>query len=94
MKLGDYKGRKATDPDFWNKILDLEIFVKIRHFDIFLKNGSNDFFVFLPEVSTKYDFQFEWNVFFRKICNLQKFDLEIVKKLSKLRFLAIFSTLH
>ena len=27
--------------------------------DIFLKNGSNDFFGFWPEVSTKYDLQFE-----------------------------------
>ena len=62
--------------------------------DIFLKNGSNDFFGFWPEVSTKYDLQFEWNLFFRKICNLEIFDLEIVKKLLKLRFLAIFSTLH
>ena len=25
MKLGDYKGRKVTKPDFLNKILDLEI---------------------------------------------------------------------
>ena len=33
------------------------------------------------------------NLFFRKICNLEIFDLEIVKKLPKLRFLAIFSTL-
>ena len=28
MKLGDYKGRKVTELDFWKKILDLEIFVK------------------------------------------------------------------
>ena len=28
MKLGDYKGRKGTEPDFWKKILDLEIFAK------------------------------------------------------------------
>ena len=55
------------------KILDLEIFAKrspnypkTRHFDIFLKNGSNDFFCFWPEVRTKYDLQFEWNLFFRK----------------------------
>ena len=27
MKLGNYKGRKDTEPDFW-KVLDLEIFAK------------------------------------------------------------------
>ena len=32
---------------------------KIRHFDSFLKNGSNDFFGFCPEVGTKYNLQFE-----------------------------------
>ena len=65
MKLGDYKGRKVT-AGFLKKILYLEIFAKkapnypkIRHFDIFLKNGSNHFFGFWPEVSTKYDLQFE-----------------------------------
>ena len=96
MKLGDYKGRKVT-AGFLKKILDLEIFAKrspnqpkIRHFDIFLKNGSNDFFSFWPEVSTKYDLQFELNLFFRKICNLETFDLKIVKKLPKLRFFGHF----
>ena len=28
IKLGDYKGRKVTQPDFLKKILDLEIFPK------------------------------------------------------------------
>ena len=88
MKLGDYKGRKVTKPDFWKKFLiwkysrkGLQISPK-SDTDIFLKNGSNDVFGFWPEVSTKYDL------------NLEIFDLEIVKKLSKLRFLTIFSTLH
>ena len=86
---------------FLKKFLYLEIFgkrspnyPKIRHFDIFLKNDSNDFFGCWSEVSTKYDLQFEWKLFFRKICNLEIFDLEIIIKLPKLRFLAIFSTLH
>ena len=64
-KLGDYKRRIVTEPDF-EKNCSLEIFAKrsaiqpkIRHFDIFLKNGSNDFFGFWPEFSTKYDLQFE-----------------------------------
>ena len=85
MKLGDYKGRKVTEPDFWKKFLiwrysrkSLQISPK-SDTDIFLKNGSNDFFGFWPEVSTKYDLQFEWNLFFRKICYLEIFDLKIVK---------------
>ena len=100
MKLGDYKGRKVTELDFRKKFLiwrysrkGLQISPK-SDTDIFLKNGSNDFFGFWPEVSTKYDLQFEWNLFFRKISYLEIFDLEIVKKMPKLRFLAIFSTLH
>ena len=28
MKLGDYKGRRVTEPDFWKTIFDLEIFAK------------------------------------------------------------------
>ena len=72
----------------------LQISLKIGHFDIFLKNGPNDFFGFWPKVSTKYDFQFEWNLLFRKISYLEIFDLEIIKKLPKLRFLVIFSTLY
>ena len=61
---------------------------------IFPKNSSNDIFGFWREVSTKYDLQFELNLFFRKMCNLEIFDLKIVEKLPKLRFLAIFSNLH
>ena len=30
-------------------------------------------------VSTKYGLHFEWNLFFRKICNLEIFNLEIVQ---------------
>ena len=33
----------------------------------------------MPEVSTKYDLQFEGDIFFREICNLEIFDLEIIK---------------
>ena len=100
MALGDYKGRKVTEPDFWKNFLiwrylqkGLQISPK-SDTDIFLKNGFNNFFGFWPEVSTKYDLQFEWNLFFRKICNLEIFDLEIVRKLPKLGFWAISPTLH
>ena len=101
MKLGDYKGRKVTKTDFWKKKLiwrysrkGLQISPKSDTLIFFSKTALTIFFGFWPEVSTKYDLQFEWNLFFRKICNLEIFDLEIVKKLPKLRFLAIFSTLH
>ena len=92
MKLGDYKDRKVTEPDFcktfliWRYSQRSPNQLKIRHFDIFLENGFNNFFGFSPEVSTK--------SIFPKICNLEIFDLEIVKKLPKLRFLVIFLTLH
>ena len=101
--LGDYKDRKVTQPDFWKKKKmvwkysrkGLQISPESdTESDIFLKNGSNDFFGFWPEVSTKYDLQFEWSLFFRKICNLEIFDLKIVKKIAQIEVLAIFSTLH
>ena len=44
---------------------DLQISPK-SDFAIFLKNGFNDYFGFWPEVSTKYDLRFEWNLFFRR----------------------------
>ena len=66
---------------------------KIRHSDISLKNGSNDFFGILPEVSTKYDLQFDLNLFLRKVYNFKTFGLKIVKKLTKLRFFSLFSQL-
>ena len=84
MKLEDYKGRKVTQSDFWKKFLIWRYLQKRLQIspksdtDIFLKNSSDDFFGFWPEVSTKCDLQFEWNHFFRKICYLEIFDLEIV----------------
>ena len=100
MKLGDYKVKNWQSRIFEKKFLiwrysrkDLQISPKSET-DIFVKNGSNDFVGFWPEVSNKYDLQFERNLFFRKPCNLEIFDLKIVKILPKLRFLAIFSTLH
>ena len=79
MKLEDYKGRKVTELDFLKKLLiwrysqkGLQISPK-SDTDNFLKNGSVHFFGFWSEVSTKYDLQFEWNLFFRK--NLQFGDI-------------------
>ena len=69
MKLGDYEGKKVTEP---KKNLDLEIFAKssanwpkIKHFDIFLKTGSNSFIGFWPSISGKLIFQ--KNLLFRDI---------------------------
>ena len=98
MKLGDHKARKVSETDFWKKFLiwiysqkGLQISPKS---DTFLKNGSNNLFWFLPEVTIKCDLQFEWNLFLRKNCDFEIFDLEIVKMLPKLKLLAIFSTLY
>ena len=101
MKLGDYKDRKVTESDFWEKFFTwrysrkgFQISPKSDTFMFFSKTARTTFFCFWPEVSTKYYLQFEWNVFFTEICNLELFDLKIVEKLSKLRFLIIFWTLH
>ena len=61
MKLGDYKGRKVT-AGFLKNVLDFEYSRKglqISPKSDTFSNGSNDFFGFWPEVSTKYDLQFE-----------------------------------
>ena len=97
LKLRDYKGRKVTGSDFLKKILDLEIFAKrspnypkIRHFDIFLKNGSNDFFYFLPDVSTKSDLQFEWNLIFRKKLKIGDIWLRSRQKIAQIEIFGHF----
>ena len=60
MKLGDYKGRKVTEPDFWIKFLiwrysqkSLQISLKWDTLIFFSKSGSNNFFGFWHEVITK-----------------------------------------
>ena len=65
MKLGDYIGRKVTEPDFRKKFLiwrysqrGLQISPK-SDTNIFLKNSFNDVFGFWPEVSAKFNLQFE-----------------------------------
>ena len=101
MKLGDYKGRKVTEPDFYKKNSWFEdIREKVSKLAqnqtliFFSKTALTIFLVFWPKVGAKYDLQFEWNLLFRKFWNFEIFGLEIIKKLPKLRFLAIFSTLH
>ena len=103
MKLGDYKGRKVTEPDFWKKLLiwrysrkGLQISPKSDTLIFFSKTALTIFLVFGLKLVLKYNLQFKWNMFFRKIYkfDLEIFDLEIVLKLPKLRFLVIFSTMH
>ena len=63
MKLGDYKSRKVTEPDFWKKFLiwrysrkRLHISPKSDSLIFFSKTAQTIFFGFWPEISTKYDF--------------------------------------
>ena len=97
MKLVDYKSRKVTEPDSWfghtrEKVSKLAQNLILWYFS--QKRLLQFSLGYCPEVSIKYDLQFEWNLFFREICNFEIFGFEIVKNLPKLRFLAIFSTLH
>ena len=91
LKLGDYKGRKVTEPYFWKQLIwryswkGLQISKKSDTLIFFSKMVLLIFLVYL---------QFVWNLFFRKIFNLEIFNLETIQKLAKLRFLVIFSTLH
>ena len=100
MKLGGYKDRKVSlifEKNSWFGDIREKVSKLAQNQTLwyFFKNGSNDFLGFWPEVNTKYDHQFEWNLFLRKFCNVDLFDLEIVKKkLPQLRFLAIFLTLR
>ena len=91
IKFGDYKGRKVTE------LFDLEIFAKKvskldqnQKLSYFSQRRLNDFFGFWPEVRTKYDLQFEWNLFFRKSWNFEILGLEIVKKIAKIKVLGHF----
>ena len=101
MKLGDYKGRKVTEPDFWKKFLiwrysrkGLQISPKSDTFIFFSKTALMIFLVFGVKLVLNMTFNLNETFFPEKIYNLKIFDLEIVKKLPKLMFVAIFWTLH
>ena len=96
IKSGDYKGRKVTERDFWKKFLslkysrkDLQLTPKSDSLIFFSKTALTIFLVFRLKLILNIT-----KTIWKKNCNLEIFNLEIVKKLSKLRFLAIFSTLH
>ena len=68
MRLGDCKGRKVTYPNFWKNLLiwrysrkSLRISPKSDILIFFSKAAAK-----IPEVSTKYDLQFKWNLFSEK----------------------------
>ena len=86
-----------TEPDFWKKFLiwrylwkGLQVSPKSETLIFFSKATLKIFLGFWPEFSTKYDLQFEWNLFFRNICNLEIFDLEIVKKIAQINVFGHF----
>ena len=93
MKLGDYKGRKVTQLGFWKKS-SIWRYSRKRHFDIFLKNDSSDFFGFSPEVSTKYGLQFFWTCFSEKFIIWRYLTSKSSKNCPNLGFCPFFSTLH
>ena len=92
MKLGDYKGRKVTEPNF------LKICLIWRYLRKRLQvSPKSDTLIFFSKTASTICLVFGLTLlllFFRKMCNLEIFDLEIVKKLPILRFLAIILTLH
>ena len=66
MKLADYKDRKVAEPDFSKKFLicrysrkGLQISQKSDTLIFFSKTVLHDLLGFWPELSTKYDLQFE-----------------------------------
>ena len=52
------------------------------------------FLIFGLKLVLNVTFNLSETYFSKKVCDLEIFDLEVVKKLPRLRFLAIFSTLH
>ena len=101
MTLEEYEGRKVTEPDFWKKFLiwrylrkDLQISPKSDTLIFFSKTAATMFLIFGLKLLLNVTFNLSETYFSKKVCDLEIFDLEVVKKLPRLRFLAIFSTLH
>ena len=110
MKLGDYKGRKVTESDFWKQFLiwrylrkGLEISPELDTVMFFSKTALTIFWIFGLKLVINLNFNLKENYFSEK-CSISRyltpksskniFDPEILKKFPKLRFLAIFSALH
>ena len=85
-KLGDYKGRKVTEPDFWKKLLIwrylqkcLQFSPKSDTFIFFSQTALTIFLVFGLRLILNMTFNLNETYFYEKSFNLEIFDLEIVK---------------
>ena len=101
MKLGDYKGRKVTEPNFWKNFLiwryswkGLQISQKSDTLIFFLNVALTIFLVVGLKLVLNMTFNLNETYFSEKICSLEIFDLEVIKNFPTLRFLAIFTILH
>ena len=101
MKLGDYKGRKATEPDFWKRFLiwkysrkGLQISPKSDILIFFSKTAVIVFLVFGLKLVLNITFTLKQTYFSEKFAIWTYLTLKLATKFPKLRFLAIFSTLH
>ena len=101
MKLGDYKGRKVTEPDFWKRFLickysrkNLQISPKSDILILFSKTAVIVFLVFDLKLVLNMTFTLNETYFSEKFAIWTYLTLKLSTKFPKLRFLAIFSTLH
>ena len=100
MKLGDYKGRKVTERNFWKKFLiwrysrkGLQITPKSDTLIFFSKTALTDFLVFDLKLVLNMTFNLHETYFSEKFAVWRYLSLKSSKKLPKLRFLAIFLSL-
>ena len=101
MKLGDYKGRKVTEPDFWKRFLickysrkNLQISPKSDILILFSKTAVIVFLVFGLKLVLNMTFTLNETYFSEKFAIWTYLTLKLSTKFPKLWFLAIFSTLH
>ena len=100
MKLGDYKGRKVTEPNFWKKFLiwrysrkGLQITPKSDTLIFFSKTALTVFLVFGLKLVLNMTFNLHETFSSEKFAVWRYLSLKSSKKLPKLRFLAIFLSL-
>ena len=101
MKLGDYKGRKVTEPDFWKKLLiwrysrkDLLISPKSDTLMFFSKTALTKFLVFGLKLVLNMAFNLNETNFSEKFAIWRYVTLKSWFQGHISVFLAIFSTLH
>ena len=101
LKLGDYKGRKVTESDYWKKILvwrysrkGLQISPKSDTLIFFSKTALTIFLVFGLKLVLNMTFNLNETYFSEKFAIWRYLTSKSSKKIAQMRFLAIFSTLH